>query len=109
MFFVYIIESTGSKRYYIGQTNNLEERLKKHNQGRNLSTKAYIPWRLKWWKEYESRSGAIIVEKRLKNLKKRTEVEKFVIKNSFSGCGAVGPVPQAERGSSKNQIPQFAE
>jgi putative endonuclease len=90
MFFVYIIESTESKRYYIGQTNNLEGRLKRHNQGRNLSTKAYIPWQLKWWKEYESRSEAIIIEKKLKNFKKRTEVEKFVIKNSFSGCGAVG-------------------
>ena len=91
MFFVYIIESTESKRHYIGQTNNLEERLKKHNQGRNLSTKAYIPWQLKWWKEYESRSEAVIVEKRLKNIKKRTGVEKFVIENNFSGCGAVGP------------------
>jgi putative endonuclease len=90
MFFVYIIESIDSKRHYIGQTNNLEERLRKHNQGRNLSTKSYIPWRLKWWKEYKSRSEAMIIEKRLKNIKKRTGVEKFVIENNFSGCGAVG-------------------
>jgi putative endonuclease len=90
MVFVYIIESVDSKRRYIGQTSNLEERVKKHNQGRNLSTKAYIPWQLKWWKKYESRSEAIIVEKQLKNIKKRTGVEKFVIENNFSGCGAVG-------------------
>jgi hypothetical protein len=32
----------------------------------------------------------MIVEKRLKNIKKRTGVEKFVIENNFSGCGAVG-------------------
>jgi len=102
MFFVYIIEATESKRYYIGQTENLEERIKRHNKGRNLSTRAYIPWRLKWWKQYESRSEAIKIERKLKGIKKRAGLEKFVSENGFPGCGAVGPVPLAERGSSKN-------
>jgi len=92
MFFVYIIEALKSKRYYIGQTENLEERIKRHNQGRNLSTKAYIPWRVKWWKEYGKRSEAVKVESKLKRIKKRIGIEKFVIDNGFSGCGAVGPV-----------------
>jgi len=90
MFFVYILEATESKKYYIGQTENLEARLRKHNQGRNLSTKAYIPWQLKWWKEFESRSEAIVAERKLKGIKKRISLEKFVNGNGFSGCGAVG-------------------
>jgi putative endonuclease len=73
MFFVYILEATESKKYYIGQTENLEGRVKQHNKGRNLSTKAYIPWQLKWWKEVESRSEAIKVERKLKGIKKRAE------------------------------------
>jgi putative endonuclease len=90
MFFVYILEAKESKRYYIGQTENLGERVKQHNEGRNLSTKAYIPWQLKWWKEYESRSEAIKVERKLKGIKKRSGLEKFVSEYGFSGCGAVG-------------------
>ena len=90
MFFVYILESRDSKRYYIGQTKNLEERVKRHNQGRNLSTSHYIPWQLKWWKEFESKSEVIRIERKLKSIKKRAGIEKFVIENSFSGCGAVG-------------------
>jgi putative endonuclease len=93
MFFVYILEAEESKRYYIGQTENLEERLKRHNQGRNLSTKAYIPWQLKWWKEFDTRPEAIMAERKLKSIKKRIRLEKFVSENNFSGCGAVGPVP----------------
>src|SRR4030042_4199322 len=93
MFFVYIIEAVESKRYYIGQTENLDKRIKRHNQGKNLSTKAYIPWKIKWWKEYGTRSEAIKVESKLKGIKKRIGIEKFVIDKGFSGCGAVGPVP----------------
>ena len=93
MFFVYILEAEESKKYYVGQTENLEERVKKHNEGRNLSTKAYIPWQLKWWKEFKTRSEAIKTERRLKRIKKRVGLAKFVRENDFSGCGAVGPVP----------------
>ena len=104
MFFVYILEAEKSKRYYIGQTQNLLARVKQHNEGKSLSTKTYIPWQLKWWKEFESRSETIRMERILKSKKKRTLLEKFVVENNFSGCGAVGPVPLAERGSSKNQF-----
>jgi putative endonuclease len=90
MFFVYILESIESKKFYIGQTQNLQERLKKHNEGKNLSTKPYIPWQIKWWKELNTRSEAIKMERILKNKKKRIHVEKFVSENNFSGCGAVG-------------------
>jgi putative endonuclease len=92
MFYVYILEARDSKRYYIGQTENLDERIKRHNDGKNLSTKAYIPWQLRWWKEFVTRSEAIKIERNLKSIKKRVGIEKFVIKNGFSGCGAVGPV-----------------
>ena len=91
MFFVYILEAQESKRYYIGQTENLEVRIKRHNQGRNLSTRAYIPWNLKWWKEFNTRTEAVKLERTLKGIKKRAGLERFVIENSFSGCGAVGP------------------
>ena len=90
MLFVYVLEAELSKRYYIGQTKDLQKRLKRHNEGRNLSTKAYIPWQLKWYKGFESRQEAIKAEKKLKSIKKRVSLERFVNENGYSGCGAVG-------------------
>ena len=94
MYFVYIIESKGTGRYYIGQTDNLDSRIKRHNNGRNLSTKAYIPWELKWWNEYKTRSEAMIVEKELKRLKRRKGIENYIRKNNFRGVAQPGPVTQ---------------
>ncbi len=108
MFFVYIIESVDSKRYYIGQTENLEARIDRHNLGRNLSTKAFIPWKLRWWKEFETRSEAVRMEKKLKGIKKRESIERFVLENHFRGVAQPGPDKSQilnlliYRGSSKN-------
>jgi putative endonuclease len=63
----------------------LEKRLLRHNKGRNISTKAYIPWELRWWKEFETRSQAIKVEIKLKKIKKRIELEKHLKGNDFRG------------------------
>ena len=90
MFFVYIIEAENTKRYYVGQTNNLADRIDRHNKGRNLSTKAFIPWRLKWWKEFNTRSEAIKAERKIKGIKKREGIEKFILENNFRGVAQPG-------------------
>lgn len=43
MFYIYILKSSKDNRTYIGYTNNLEERLKKHNTGQVKSTKFRMP------------------------------------------------------------------
>ena len=78
MFFVYIIESEVNGSYYIGQTNNLEERLRRHNLLRNRSTKSYAPWKLLHSQVYETRSEAMKVKSYLKKLKKRSLVQKWI-------------------------------
>jgi putative endonuclease len=45
-YFVYIIRSQKDESLYVGQTNNLEERLRRHNQGRSKYTKSKRPWEL---------------------------------------------------------------
>ena len=35
---VYLIQNSSSKEIYIGQTNNLTQRLQQHNRGANYST-----------------------------------------------------------------------
>ncbi|MEY4875937.1 MAG: catalytic domain, partial [Bacteroidota bacterium] len=43
-FFTYILQSTTSNKFYIGQTNNLDDRLFRHNSNQNLATKNKGPW-----------------------------------------------------------------
>ena len=90
MFYVYIIESMLDGRYYTGQTEKISERLDRHNKGKNISTKPYRPWKLKWWKEFDTRSEAFRTEQQIKALKKRERLEKFVVENNFRGVAQPG-------------------
>lgn len=64
--FVYILFSETLSRYYVGQTSNIEDRLKRHNGGYVKSTKNGLPWKLIYKKEVQTRSEALILEKRIK-------------------------------------------
>ena len=76
-FVVYILYSPGFKRFYIGQTNNLDSRIQRHNSGRESFTKKYMPWDLIAHFEKEDRSEAMKLERKLKNLN-RTRLIDFI-------------------------------
>ena len=69
MYFVYIIKSRKSGKFYIGCTNNLRRRIQEHNQGRSPATKPYIPWQIRYYEAYSSKKEA---EQREHNLKLRS-------------------------------------
>lgn len=52
----------------MGQTSDLTKRLERHNQGRERFTSTGIPWNLLYSKLCVSRSEAMGLEKRIKNL-----------------------------------------
>ncbi|MFO7844181.1 MAG: GIY-YIG nuclease family protein [Bacteroidales bacterium] len=66
-YIVYAIKSKCDNRIYVGFTNNLDKRLKEHNQGRTKSTKAYKPWVLIYTERVETREKARKREKYLKS------------------------------------------
>jgi len=68
MYSVYILYSEKFSRYYIGQTSDLNNRLLRHNNGSEKSTSPYKPWVLKCSLEKSTRSEAMLLEKKLKNL-----------------------------------------
>ena len=78
-FFVYILFSKKFDTFYIGQTNNVEERYNRHNKGYEKATKRYIPWKLIGYIEKESRIEAVALEIKLKNLSK-LRIESFIKK-----------------------------
>ena len=68
--YVYILYSAAFDKYYIGQTQDIADRLSRHNGGQVKSTKAYKPWLLKFCLEKENRGEAMTLERTLKNLSK---------------------------------------
>ena len=79
---VYIIKSINQK-YYIGQTNDLEDRLKRHNTNRNKYTKGRGPWEIVISYDTETRSEAVKIESYLKKLKNSELAIKYLEKLSM--------------------------
>ena len=64
--FVYVLFSKTRSRYYVGQTADIDKRLKRHNGGLVPSTKGGIPWELVLQIPVPDRSAAVHLEKRIK-------------------------------------------
>ncbi|MCA0235243.1 MAG: GIY-YIG nuclease family protein [Bacteroidetes bacterium] len=46
MFYVYILFSQLTGKFYVGQTNHLGNRIERHNQGQVSSARNGRPWKL---------------------------------------------------------------
>ena len=84
-FFVYIIQSKKDFSLYVGQTNDLDARLSKHNDGFSKYTSSKIPWRLVYFEMFATRKEAIKREKEIKSKKSRKYLE-VLISEKFYFC-----------------------
>ena len=66
MYFVYIIYSEKLYQFYCGQSNDIDFRLKQHNNGETFSNKHGIPWTLIGYLKVSTRSEAMILERKIK-------------------------------------------
>ena len=66
MFYTYIIFSERINKYYVGSTQDVEERLRRHNLDHSKSTKGKGPWELVKTIQFETRSEAVKLEKKIK-------------------------------------------
>ena len=82
MFYVYVIKSLSSDKIYIGQTSDLDKRLKQHNDPDNDFSKYTKhnqgPWELKYKEENETRLVALQGEKFLKGGRGRNFLKIFL-------------------------------
>jgi putative endonuclease len=76
-FFVYILQNYEG-RFYIGHTNDLIARLRRHNEGAVFWTKSRGPWKPVYSREFKTRSEAMMEELRLKRLKSKKAIETFI-------------------------------
>jgi len=68
MYYVYILRSLNhTDQTYVGFTEDVSARLKKHNEGGNVSTARYRPWNLVFYCAFENKSRAIAFETYLKS------------------------------------------
>ena len=66
MYTVYILFSQKLNKFYVGSTQNFEQRFIQHNHGKTPFTKTGIPWILIYSIPLESRSQAILLETKIK-------------------------------------------
>jgi len=75
MFYVYILYSSDTDRYYVGTCANMNIRFEQHNTGRNKSTKAGVPWIIKYTETFTTLAAARKRELEIKKKKSRKYIE----------------------------------
>ena len=74
---VYILWSESLEKYYVGSTNDLEDRVYRHNSGQGKFTSKGMPWELVWNYECVNRSEAV----RMENTIKKRGIKRFLLDN----------------------------
>ena len=91
MYYTYVIKSQSLDIFYIGQTNNLTDRVNRHNQNRNKYTKGKGPWELIFSKGFVTRAEAVRLEMKLKSFRNKAFLEKWIYENTISSAGLEHP------------------
>ena len=68
-YYVYMLKTIDGfkEKSYVGYTNNLKERIKKHNSNKGAKSTRGYKWKLIFQKKFYSKSEAMIFEYKLKN------------------------------------------
>ena len=64
--FVYILQSEKDNTYYKGYSEDIQKRLKQHNNGESRYTSTKIPWKIVYFEKFETKRDALIREKQIK-------------------------------------------
>ena len=79
MFYVYILYSKDTDKYYIGYTSLvLEERFRRHLTSYKGFTGRAKDWQIVYFESYEFKKDAIIREQEIKNWKSRLKIIELI-------------------------------
>ncbi len=76
--YTYILYSSKIDKYYVGSTDDLQWRLKRHNMGWGKYTKRGIPWKIVCYEKFKSKTEALKREKEIKCKKSRKYIEELI-------------------------------
>ena len=83
-YYVYILKSERTNRFYTGYSKNPQKRLIRHNTHATKSTRTGIPWHLVYMERYDDKFSEIRREVEIKKIKSRQYIEEL-IRKSLSG------------------------
>ena len=78
MFYVYLLKSDVDATFYVGYTENLEQRLEQHNSGESKYTSRKITWKLVYFEHFETKSEALKRELFLKKQRNKEFYQRLV-------------------------------
>ena len=87
-YFVYILKSINFPKTYVGFTNNLDRRLKEHNEGKSKFTSKYVPWKIIYTEIFSSTILAREREKYLKSAAGRKIIKAILNNTDHKGIPA---------------------
>ena len=82
-YFVYVLRSLKDQKLYIGQTSDLERRIKRHNNGRVKSTSRRRPFQIIYKKEFSTRNDAVKYEYYLKSPEGGSEFKRIFLNKIY--------------------------
>ncbi len=80
MFYTYVLKSLVYQKFYTGHTDNLDRRLKQHNNGYTIYSKRYRPWQNVYCEQFNSEEESIKREKYFKSAVGRRWLKKYINK-----------------------------
>ena len=85
MYFIYILYSENSDKYYVGHSNDVQRRLEEHNTNTRMTyTHKFGPWKLmKYYQVNENRGDALRLERHIKKQKSRKIIERLINEPGF--------------------------
>ncbi len=92
--FVYILKSLEKDFVYIGSTNSLQQRLFEHNNGDEISTKAYRPFQIVAYVALQTEKSARELEKYFKTGSGKAILKKRILADEVKTQSLVNEVPK---------------
>lgn len=77
-YYLYILKSFSTNKYYTGISDNAEKRLGFHNTIEKGFTSRYRPWEIVFKQEFESKELAGEAERKIKNWKSRKMIDNVI-------------------------------
>ena len=80
MWWVYILQSQTSNRFYTGCTADLDRRVREHQEGQSPSTRSRGPWELVYQKAFPDKTAALAYEREIKAWKSADLIRQLIEK-----------------------------
>jgi len=107
-FWVYILQSESSGRYYCGQTSNVDQRLRQHNdpEYRLSRTTGNFkgPWALVWSRQYNTRGEAMNLERQIK----KRGISRYLMEDQQVESRRRRDSSRSQRDRNQSKIPSLA-